>query len=151
MIRYELNQSRLKGGRRVKEADVARTLKAVSEALRLRRDTEISVAFVSEKQMRAFNKEWRGKDTVTDVLSFGRLERAEKAERGEMAEILICYEQAKRQAEEMSHSVRDEILFLLVHGILHLSGYDHERPADAKRMFPLQTRILTRLGVDPRI
>ncbi|TAK03252.1 rRNA maturation RNase YbeY [Patescibacteria group bacterium] len=145
MINFELNQSRLKGGQRVKEADVGRALKAVSAALRLRRDTEISIAFVSEREMRALNRQWRGSDKVTDVLSFGRLERAETGE------VLICYEQAARQAKEMKHSARDEVLFLLVHGVLHLFGYDHERPSDAKKMFPLQARILTKLGINPRL
>lgn len=151
MISFELNQARLKGGRRLKEADVKRALQAVAAGLRRKKDAEFSIAFVSEREMKKLNKEWRGKDAVTDVLSFGRAEKAERAERGEMGEILICYEQAKRQAKDMGHSVRDEVMFLLVHGALHLFGHDHERPAGAKRMFPLQSRILTKLGIDPRI
>lgn len=85
------------------------------------------------------NKAYRGKDKVTDVLSF------------QEGEILLCYAQAKRQAAELGHSVRDENIFLLVHGLLHVFGYDHEKPADARRMFPLQKRILDSLGIDSRL
>ena len=142
MIRYELNQARLRGGQRVPDAAVKRALKAVSDVLVHESDTDVSVAFVSEGEMRKLNKQWRGKNKVTDVLSFG--------EKGN-GEVLISYAQAQRQGKEMGHSTRDEILFLLVHGVLHLSGYDHERPTDAKKMFPLQTEILNRLGIDPRL
>lgn len=143
MIRYELDQSRLKGGQRVKEADVKRALQAVSAGLRRKKDTDVSIAFVSEKEMKKLNKEWRGKDAVTDVLSFG--------DDDGNGEVILSYEQAARQAKDMGHSTRDEVLFLLVHGVLHLHGFDHMEPADAKKMFPLQARILTALGIDPRI
>lgn len=139
VIRAELNQSILRGGQRLPRRVLARTLKACADALRPRRDTLLSVAFVDEKNMRRLNRQWRGKDKPTDVLSF------------ESGEILMCYPVAKRQAAEMGHSVRDEQVFLLVHGVLHAFGYDHIKPADAKTMFPLQSKILTRLGVDPRL
>lgn len=140
MIRAELNQSLLRGGQRLPRRVLERTLAACADALRLRRDVDLSIAFVGERDMRRLNKEWRGKDKVTDVLSFE-----------EVGEILISYAQARRQAREMGHGVRDEVVFLIVHGVLHTFGYDHVKPADANRMFPLQTKILTRLGVDPRI
>lgn len=140
LIRAELNQSLLRGGQRLPRRVLERALKACGEALGGKGTHELSVAFVSESEMRRLNKQWRGKDKVTDVLSFE-----------DVGEILICYPQARRQAAELGHSTRDELVFLLVHGVLHVFGYDHERPSDAKRMFPLQTKILTRLGVDPRI
>lgn len=140
MIRAELNQSLLRGGQRLPRRVLERTLSACADALGLRRDVDLSIAFIGERDMRRLNKEWRGKDKVTDVLSFE-----------EVGEILLSYAQARRQAREMGHSVRDEIVFLIVHGVLHTFGYDHIKPSDAKRMFPLQTKILTRLGVDPRI
>lgn len=139
VIRAELNQAILAGGQRLPRRVFERTLAACADALKPRRETVLSVAFVDEKDMRRLNKQWRGKDKPTDVLSF------------ESGEILICYPVARRQAAELRHSVRDEVVFLLVHGVLHTFGFDHMKPADAKKMFPLQTRILTRLGVDPRI
>ena len=145
MFNYELNQSRLNGGQRVPRTTVDRTLRACEKALRVRKAVPLSIAFVSEKEMRALNKTWRGKDKVTDVLSFGDVRN------GDAGEIILSFEQAARQAKEMGHSTRDEIVFLLVHGVLHLYGYDHLKPTDAKKMFPLQTKILNSLGVDPRI
>lgn len=82
---------------------------------------------------------------MTDVLSF------HLGEKDTLGEILICYPQAKRQAKQLGHSTRAELIFLLVHGLLHLSGFDHETPRDAKRMFPLQSRILVSLGINPRL
>lgn len=140
MIAYEVNQTVLRGGQRVPRAVVDRAVRACDRALRPRRAVSLSVAFVGEREMRRLNRERRGKDRVTDVLSFEGV-----------GEILICYPQARRQARELGHSVRDEVVFLLVHGILHVFGFDHERATDAERMFPLQTRILTKLGIDPRL
>ncbi len=139
MIRAELNQSILRGGQRLSRQDLDRTLSVCFLVMRKYPKTELSIAFVTEHEMRRLNKQWRGNDRVTDVLSF------------ESGEVLICYQQAKRQAIELKHSTRDEVIFLLVHGILHVYGYDHEKPSDAKKMFPLQTQILTKLGIDPRI
>ena len=143
MIHAELNQSRLAGGQRLPARTLDAVLREVSRGLRSRKDTNVSIALVSASEMRRLNKEWRGKDALTDVLSFGD-------EHGN-GEILISYEQARIQAKQLGHSTRDELAFLIVHGLLHLHGYDHERPADAKKMFPLQTRILTVLGIDPRL
>jgi len=140
VLTAEVNQSILKGGQKVPAVLVRKTLRACEKALRLRKPAVLSVAFVSEQTIRALNKQYRGKDKVTDVLSFE-----------DVHEILICYPQAKRQARQMGHSVRNEIVFLLVHGVLHAFGYDHIRPADANKMFPMQARILTSLGVDPRL
>lgn len=145
MLAIELNQSRLKGGQRIPERVVERTLRAVAKALRFGKRANVSVAFVSPMEMKKLNKAWRGKDGLTDVLSFGDIKK------GDDGEILISYEQATKQAKQMGHSTQDEIVFLLVHGTLHLFGYDHMNPKDAKKMFPLQTKILTTLGVDPRI
>jgi probable rRNA maturation factor len=145
VIRLELNQGRLRGGSRLPRAVVAKMLREISRGLRLRRDVAFSAAFVSPREMRRLNKAYRGRDYVTDVLSF-------PYPKGDVrGEILVSYEKAKQQAEEMGHSVREELVFLLVHGILHASGYDHETSRQAAKMFPLQTKILKRLGVDSRL
>lgn len=145
MYDLALNQSELRGGQRVSNALCVQAAACVWRGLRLKGTVPVSVAFVDEREIRRLNKQYRGKDKVTDVLSFG----AEKPDGS--GEILICYAQARRQAKELRHSAREEILFLLVHGLLHLSGLDHETPTDAERMFPLQAKLLTRLGVDPRL
>ncbi len=144
-IRVELNQSRLRGGQCLPHAAVDRVCRAVARGLGITRDVQVSVAFVSAEEIRRLNRQYRGKDKVTDVLSFN-------LDDGELlGEILLCYPQAVRQAHELGHGVREELLFLLVHGLLHLHGFDHETPRDAARMFPLQKRILDGLGIDSRL
>lgn len=145
MIQAELNQSRLRGGQCLPKKRLQEVLDTCAKHLRLKNQTWVSIAFVSPKNMRALNKQWRGKDKITDVLSFPLDEGPLKGE------ILLSYEQALKQANELGHSTRDELWFLIVHGVLHVFGYDHETPKDAKRMFPLQTRILDELSIDSRI
>ncbi len=140
LIGFELNQEILRGGQRLPRRLVEAALAECSSELKVKKPVELSIAFVSEKTMRALNKKWRGHDYVTDVLSFETTN-----------EILLCYPQAVRQAREMRHSTRDELVFLIVHGVLHTFGFDHVEPKDAKKMFPRQARILTKLGVNPRI
>ncbi len=149
-ILLELNQAAVRGGQRLPRAEAARAAAAVARALRLKQDARVSVAFVGERDIRRLNAQYRGKDCVTDVLSFP-LEGEDAEEEPVLGEILLCYPQARRQAEERGHSARQETMFLLVHGLLHLFGFDHETPKDAARMFPLQTRILEGLGVPARI
>lgn len=87
-----------------------------------RKPREISVVFVSDKKMRALNKKYRGIDATTDVLSF------------EPGDILISRSEAVRR----KHSIE----LLIVHGVLHLLGFDHEREKDARRMEAAEKKIL---------
>jgi probable rRNA maturation factor len=151
VLSAEINQSTLRGGQRLSSRDISRVLREIADVLRLKRPLMISIAFVNERTMRRLNREYRGKDRVTDVLSFTLLDPRSAVAGQPVGELLLCYPQARRQAAELDHSVRDELLFLIVHGVLHLFGYDHEKPAEAKRMFLLQTRALKRLKIDPRI
>ena len=165
MLTASLNQSLLRGGQCLPLREVRRVLRAVNTSLTLPKGERegvvqhVSVAFVSEQEIKRLNATYRGKNKVTDVLSFGIADDRLQIQRPtpnantehELGEILICYPQAQRQAREMKHSVRQELLFLLVHGLLHLNGFDHERPADAKQLFALQTKILDSLGIDSRL
>ncbi|RJQ35188.1 rRNA maturation RNase YbeY [Candidatus Parcubacteria bacterium] len=82
---------------------------------------QVSIALVSPEEIRELNRVYRNKNKVTDVLSF-ELDSQEI-----LGEVIICLEQAKKQAEEKQKSIKSELQLLLVHGILHLLGYDHER------------------------
>lgn len=85
-----------------------------------------TVALISDRQMRQLNKEFRGKDTTTDVLSFPfEADEFETAENN-LGDILISVEQAKKQATENHLTLETEIKQLILHGILHLCGYNHE-------------------------
>ncbi len=98
--------------------------------------------------MRTLNRRYRGKDRTTDVLSFPMREGAFADLRPELlGDIVISVPAAERQAKEAGHSLIREIERLLVHGLLHLLGYDHERgPAAARRMRRREREILERLG-----
>lgn len=145
MIRAELNQTILRGGQRLPLDVLNRTLKAVNRACPQKRDVNISMAFVDVKTMKRLNRAYRGKDGLTDVLSFTL------DDQDQLGELVISYDQARKQAKDLKHSVRDEIVFLIVHGLLHLFGHDHETPGEAKKMFALQERILRSLDVNPQV
>lgn len=145
MIKAEIHQSLLKGGQRLPKKLVQKTLREVSKELVEKGDKRVSIAFVSHSQMKHLNKTYRGKDAVTDVLSFSLDDETH------LGELILNYGQAKKQAVQMKHIVRHELVFLIVHGLLHLYGFDHETEKEQKVMFEKQARILTRLGINPAI
>ncbi|WP_025114289.1 rRNA maturation RNase YbeY [Lysinibacillus fusiformis] len=117
-------------------------------------ETEVSVTFVTNDTIQDINREYRGKDQPTDVISFALEELGE----GEMAvtfegmprvlgDIIISTDRAKEQAEEYNHSFERELGFLAVHGFLHLLGYDHMEPEEEKVMFTKQDEILQTFGL----
>jgi probable rRNA maturation factor len=114
----------------------------------------LSLVLVSNKKIRALNKQWRGKDYATDVLSFplaadetGVFERAQPGEETwEIGELVISMEKAAEQAAEFGHTNEREFAFLFVHGFLHLLGFDHITKAQEKEMFGRQAQILTTAG-----
>lgn len=119
---------------------------------------EVSVVLTDDAAQRALNRDWRGKDAPTNVLSFPALARAElaagaAADPGRpilLGDVVLALETTRREAEAAGKPLADHAAHLLVHGVLHLLGYDHETEADAASMEPLETAILARLGVaDP--
>jgi probable rRNA maturation factor len=105
-----------------------------------------TVAFVSDRAMRELNRIWRGKRATTDVLSFpAEQAEFEKAEGLSLGDIVISIEQAARQAKEHGLAFENEIAQLILHGLLHLSGYDHE--TDKGEMNRLELRLRKRLGI----
>jgi len=98
-------------------------------------DAELSLVLVSDAEMRKLNRDWRGRDRPTDVLAFAQREGPGGAPDGLLGDVVISVDTARRQAEERGHALGVEGERLLVHGLLHLLGYDHERsPAEARRM-----------------
>ncbi len=124
---------------------------------------ELAVALVSDARIRALNKQFRGKDKPTDVLSFAedRVPRASRiappasqtAPRASriaprtLGDIVISTMTARRQAAEAGHSYASELKVLALHGLLHLLGYDHDHPADRGRMARLEQRLRERGGL----
>lgn len=113
--------------------------------------TEVSVVLTDNKGIQALNKEYRGKDSPTDVLSFplyGPDEDIEIPEggRAELGDIVISLERAAVQAEEIGNTFEREIMFLCVHSVLHLLGWDHETsPEDERAMIDRQKSIMAQL------
>jgi probable rRNA maturation factor len=100
---------------------------------------DLCVAIVSDRRMRALNRQFRGKDAVTDVLSFP----AES--RGFLGDIVIADGVAKRQARAAGHGIQTEIRVLALHGLLHLLGYDHD--ADDGKMARAEARLRKKAGL----
>jgi probable rRNA maturation factor len=102
-------------------AGLSRFLRTAQAAVGL--EGEVDVLLAGDRMLRRLNREYRGKDKATDVLSFPAAEELGGEHGGDLA---ISLDTAKRQAEEHGHSLRDEVRVLLLHGLLHLSGMDHE-------------------------
>ena len=100
-----------------------------------------------DKFISSLNNKYRGIDKPTDVLSFSLLEGADKSPEVEseklLGDIIISVETAKRQADALNHSIEKELTILLIHGLLHLTGYDHEKDQDYKIMREKENKILT--------
>lgn len=123
-------------------------------------DYEVSISFVDNEEMRSLNNEYRGIDKETDVLSFPMLEFVEDGLEEEdadaeyideelpLGDIVISMEKALEQSEEYGHSFLRELAFLLVHGMLHLLGYDHEDEAEERQMNEKQEAILKEMNLN---
>ena len=133
------------GSRRAPRAFVTTWAQALARALARRghpglAKRELVVVFVDAAQMRRLNREYRGKDYATDVLSF------EGAEPESLGELVMCLDVLRAQARDTGLTFRRELGYMLTHGVLHLLGYDHEvDEADAARMFKLQDEIFAKI------
>lgn len=105
----------------------------------------VSVLITDNKNIHKLNKQYRGKDSPTDVLSFPLYDEDGNLDEDELGDIVISLERATEQAQEFGHSVEREIAFLTAHSMLHLIGYDHEVEDD--EMFKKQEDILTSLNI----
>jgi rRNA maturation RNase YbeY len=112
-----------------------------------RGDAELSVLLVSDRVIRRLNRAWRGKDRPTDVLSFAQLEGAGPSPAPLLGDVVISVPTAKRQARARGETLAAEGERLLIHGLLHLLGYDHERSAaEARRMQRREHALAQALG-----
>lgn len=140
-------------------------IKVIFKKFEIKDKTEISLAIVGDNRIRRLNKIYRGKNKVTDVLSFGDKSvvpylknigpRTKKENQfieapdgiNRLGEIVICYPRAKKQAKRLNHSLEKELTTLFIHGILHLLGYDHEKnEQEAEKMIKLEKEILSELN-----
>ena len=128
----------------------------VKESLRahsLEAQVELSLLVTDDATVRELNKTYRGKDKATDVLSFAlEADRRGGAAAGfvmppgemvHLGEVIVSYPKAVEQAAERLHPVEDELALLVVHGVLHLLGYDHDKPGREREMRSLEHRVLS--------
>lgn len=108
---------------------------------------EVAIALVPDARIRALNKRFRRKDSVTDVLSFPADAAVGPMEPAELGDIVIATGVARRQAREAGHSYGAELKVLALHGLLHLLGYDHHSPDDLGRMARLERRLRAKGGL----
>lgn len=108
-----------------------------------------NIIIVDEEKIQYLNKNYRNKDSVTDVISFALEDDSTfiKTDMRILGDIYICLKKAKEQSIEYGHSFLRELSFLTVHGLLHLLGYDHVNEEDEKIMFKLQEMILNEYGI----
>lgn len=142
MIIFEVNQL---AGRKIPSQHWEDWFSAIAKELKTGKNMEVSVAVVGDSAIKKLNQAYRGKDEITDVLSFDEMDSPiEKhfSARSFLGEIVICYPQAKRQAKKAGHSLKDELQLLLTHGFLHLLGHDHKLKNEAKKMRRLEEKIV---------
>jgi probable rRNA maturation factor len=124
---------------------LAARLESAAEAARkaARLKGGFTILLAGDRKLRALNHNFRGKDKPTNVLSFPGAD-------GYAGDIALAYGVTKKEAKAAGKTVADHATHLVVHGVLHLAGHDHERPKQAREMEGLELKILGRLGVpDP--
>lgn len=113
-------------------------------------DIEISITFVDDEEIRSINSQFRDVDNVTDVLSFPQFEFADEIPDAGMValgDVVICEEQAHRQAEEFGHSFERELIYLFVHSMFHLLGYDHIKEDEKAQMRQAEEDVMKQLDI----
>jgi len=125
---------------RVPRAQVRRWVQAALLA-----PAELTIRFVDADEGRVLNRDYRGKDYATNVLTFAYTEDDVSAVT--QADIILCTDVLQREAAEQHKTLAEHAAHLVVHGVLHAQGYDHETDAEAAEMEQLEIDILTRLGV----
>lgn len=115
---------------------------------------EMSLVFTDSETVQKLNRDYRGVDEPTDVLAFYMLPEKETAPSfvlppdgvTRLGEVIVSYPQAVEQAKEQGHSVNKELALLIIHGILHLLGYDHEQPEEEAKMRAREKELLEKIS-----
>ena len=133
------------------EKDIRRALEKMGELYALK-NAEVSITLTNDAQIHEINKNYRHVDKPTDVISFALQESVEPLITDGpvidmLGDIIISVERARIQASDYGHSLRRELVFLTVHGMLHLLGYDHQEENERHEMEEEQRRIMKILGI----
>jgi probable rRNA maturation factor len=139
----------------IRQAALVRLAELVLDAVG-ERQSELSIELAGDHRMRRLNRQYRKKDRTTDVLAFPMREalapHAARFATNMLGDVVISVPQARRQAVEVGRQLDEELVSLLVHGVLHLCGYDHERDEkEAARMHRRERQLLRAIGQAPRL
>ena len=126
---------------------IERTFEATAELESLDPEAEVSLSFVDNETIRGLNDQYRGIDEPTDVLSFPQDDDLPLELPYILGDIVISLERAAEQAQEYGHGLEREVLYLAVHGLLHLIGYDHQTEEDKSAMRAREEEVLAKLGL----
>ena len=137
------------------QANIQNVYLTAQQELGLPDNLEVNLVMVEPETIREMNKTYREVDRVTDVLSFPMLNDINDLQNEpdavfglvDIGDIYICKQRAMEQAKEYNHSLKRELCFLALHGLLHLLGYDHIEKKDEEVMFPLQDKILNKADI----
>ena len=149
MITFDFNSDKISGP--LDEKVFKKAVSALDNVLNLKKKNNFSLAIVDGSTIRKWNRIYRHKDKVTDVLSFAEDDQNDfidgSSDGKYLGEVLICYGQAKRQARELEHSLEAELSRLVIHGVAHLLGYDHEKvpKIEAQKMVEIEEKAMKRL------
>lgn len=121
---------------------ISKIIEFISKNQKISKKLFFELNIVDLEKIHFLNFNYRHKDCPTDVISFSFWDATESIKTSLIGEVFICKEKVVLQAKEFNHSVDYELYFLIVHGVLHLLGYDHENESDKKKMFDLQDLIL---------
>jgi probable rRNA maturation factor len=130
-------------------------IRQIMAALNITAPSELGLVITNNKVIQQLNKTYRDKDEPTDVLTFYMLPQQKLKEEvtfvvppdgiSHLGEIVISYPQAVYQADQKSHDIRHELLILIIHGVLHILGYDHEQPEEEKVMNAKEEEVLAKV------
>ncbi len=109
-------------------------------------EAELSLVLSNDARLRDLNNQFLNIDEPTDVLSFPSDETDPDSAAPYLGDVIISYERANLQSQAAGHSIKDELELLVVHGVLHLIGYDHADPEEQQAMWAVQSEILEQLG-----
>ena len=131
---------------KIHQRRIREIIKNIIQYLKVDEKTEISILFTDDKFIKSLNKKYRGINKSTDVLTFnleeGDLKFPEVDKNKLLGDIVVSVETAQRQANNLNHNLEKELMILLIHGLLHLIGYDHEEDRDNKIMQVKENEIL---------
>lgn len=142
MIYFDNRQDLIKIDEEI-EKIVEKSIEAALEEIEFTDDYEVSVSFVGDEEIHELNRDYRGVDRTTDVLSFPMDDEFTNM----LGDIVININKVIEQAKEYGHSEKREISYLTVHSSLHLMGFDHEEEEDKKEMRAVEDRVMENLEI----